>query len=165
MGWLTRTGILSVAFAGTLVAAACGAGDDVPNTVKLAGTPIPTATVAPTPIPICNPPSPVSVPTNFPPEIPLSELFVPWSVETTPNLRIIGRIEDLSRDSLTLQSLLEPALLGQLKQQFEVSTDPGPNGGYMLTAPDGRTGEFLTYPIAECPGQIELFYDLYWVTG
>ena len=162
----SRIEALSLALGATLVlGAACGAGNDVPDTVKLAGTVIPTATVAPTPAPICDPPSPVTVPANFPSEIPLSEQFVPWSVQTTPHLKVVGRIEDLSRDSLTLQSVLEPTLLAQLKLQFEVSTEPGPNGGYILTAPDGRTGEFVTYQIAECQGQVELFYDLYWVTG
>ena len=167
MGWLTRAGILSVAMVGALfLASACGGGgDDVPGTVKLAGTPIPTATVAPTPVPVCDPQSQLAVPASFPPEITLPTTFVAWSVETTPHLRVIGRVRDPSKPSVEVQLLVEVALVAQLKLQFKVGTEPGPNGGYVITAPDGRQGEFLAQPIEECQGQVELFYDLYWVTG
>ena len=73
--------------------------------------------------------------------------------------------DEASKPSVEVQLLVETALVAQLKLQFKVGTEPGPNGGYVITAPDGRQGEFLAQPIEECQGQVELFYDLYWVTG
>lgn len=153
-----------VIIAALILSAGCG-GDDVPGAVKLAGTRIPPATVPPTPTPICDPPTVVTVPTSFPPEISLPRFFVPWIVETTPHLRVLGRLEDARRDSLAFHLLLEPALVDQLRLQFQIGEEVGPNGGFVLTAPGGRTGEFVMYPIAECPGQVELLYDIYWITN
>lgn len=150
-----------------LFAAACGGGgDDVPDTVRLAGTPIPTASAEPTPAPVCDPPVALPVPANFPPEVRLPTSMVVWRVITTPHLRLEGRVVDPTLDSASAQRNVDQGITAALRfEGFTISDKPGPLGGYLFSAPDGRMGEYLGIPIDECPGQVELIYELYWVTG
>ncbi len=149
-----------------LLAAACGSADDVPDRVKLAGTAIPTITPSPTPVPVCDPPAALPVPANFPVEVRLPTTIVVWSVQTTPHLRLVGRVRDPNTDSRSAQQAVDTGILLALKfEGFEIGADPGPNGGYVFTAPDGRQGEYMGIPIPECPGQVEMIYELYWITG
>jgi hypothetical protein len=158
--------LLLVTLGVAALAAACAGGDDVPARVRLAGTPIPTATPQPTPAPVCEPPVALPVPANFPAEVRLPTTIVVWSVETTPYLRLVGRVSDPTIDSYAAQQAVDTGIIQALQfEGFEIGADPGPNGGYVFTAPDGRRGEYLGVPIVECPGQVELLYELYWVTG
>jgi len=148
--------------------AACGSGgDDVPDTVRLAGTVIPTATPEPTPIPVCDPPVALPVPANFPVEVRLPETIVVWKVITSPHLRLEGRVRDPSVDSVTAQQAVDLGITEALKfEGFTISGTPGPNGGYVFSADNGgRMGEYLGIPILECPGQVEMIYEVYWITG
>ncbi len=164
----SRRAVLAIGLIVTVaITAACGGTkNDVPDAVKLAGTAIPTVTAEPTQAPVCEPTTPVTIPANFPPEITLPQVFVPWSVETTPHLRVIGRVQDpAGGNSADVQAVIEPQIVAALRTKFEIASTPGPNGGYVISLPDGSKGEFLATPVEECPGQVELFYDIYWVTG
>ncbi len=161
-----RLGFAFLAVAMLALAAACGEGDDVPDTVKLAGTVIPTATPEPTPIPVCDPPVALPVPANFPPEVRLPLTIVVWKVITSPHLRLEGRVRDPNVDSSAAQQAVDIGIVAALRfEGFEIGDEPGPNGGYVFHKDNGgRTGEYLGVPIPECPGQVEMIYEIYWIT-
>ncbi|MBI5290122.1 MAG: hypothetical protein HY873_14200 [Chloroflexi bacterium] len=140
--------------------AACGSGgDDVPDTVRLAGTVIPTATPEPTPIPVCDPPVALPVPANFPVEVRLPETIVVWKVITSPHLRLEGRVRDPTVDSITAHQAADLGITQALRFEGFTLSLPGPNGGYIFSADNGgRRGEYLGLPILECPGHVEMIY-------
>lgn len=154
-----------------MIAAACGGGASDTSTdggPKLAGTPIPTVPL-PTPTEtVCSPPTPMTLPADFPAEIPVPPDYQVWSVTESPYLTVVGRTtppvspeRDEVPHGVVAQSLLD-ILVGR---GWRPSINKGIDGlDYNVTAPDGRVVHFNALNKPECFGSVQLTYDLKWIT-
>jgi hypothetical protein len=153
--------------------AACGGGGSgtTAGVPELVGTEIPTAVQPPPTPPTCAPPANLSLPSAFPNEVRsiVPPDFVVWSVQTSPNLIVVGRSmpsNDTGKNE-PLYGILAAdirskvtALGWPLRINVQVSlTDT------TATAPDGRVLHFFTGEQVDCPGQVRVVFDLQWIKG
>jgi hypothetical protein len=149
------------------LAAGCGDGDGGGGGgVKLAGSPIPTVSPLPPTPTICAPSTALTLPASFPKEIPVPEDYVVWAVETAPSLHVVGRTTppvgpgDAPHDRVA-------SALGQkmAARGWRVQLNPNVDGlDYDITAPDGRVLHTNALNKPECGIDVQLTYDLRWVT-
>ena len=142
------------------VALLAGCGDSKSARPTLAVTPQPTATAA-----ICEPTAAISLPSNFPPEIPLPNNLVVFRMGTTPSLHIVGRVP-ADQSSAAPHGLVAFDIVQQMQKagwrpQLNTQVD---GADYDLIAPDGRDLHINAIPVPACK-QVELAVDAKWITG
>lgn len=151
-----------------LVAACSGdGGSSLRGAPTLRSSPLPTVEPpSPTP-PICEPGESVAVPENFPSdEVPIPPDFVGWEVTTEPHLRLVGTVSPPEDVSLPPHGVAIRPIVDLLRGQgWTPMLNPRVSGqDWDLTAPDGRVLHVNASVMPECPGQVRLTYDVYWVT-
>lgn len=157
-----------VLLAGAAAFASCGGnGDDDFDVVPtLAGTPIPTAAIEPSPTPVCDVAAPLPVPANFPADVRLPPDYKIASIETAPHLKVVGRATPPQPKKGTVASELAVSMQDALRSRgWALTLNPRTAGqDYTLTAPDGRTGHFNVQIVPGCPAHAELLVELFWIT-
>lgn len=152
------------------VVAACGGGDDEPDLPDIAGTPIPTAVLSPTPAPYCGPEQSLSYPQSFVDAgIPVPELKLE-SVETTPHLKFVG-ISDpriaVDRDERVPPTQFIASLMarGLQRKGWDVRALNVNSTSFEFSMPDGRTGTTVVIDLFECPPNVRVTVETPWITA
>ncbi len=166
----SRRLLTTVAALLVMLSAACGGGGKSANNGApvLAGTEIPTVSPVPATVASCAPPQQLALPANFPREITVPPDYVIWSVETTPHLRVVGRVTPpASPTSEVPKGVVADAILAEATAGgWQLRLHQGPEAlDYDFTLPDGREGNFTSGTAPGCPGQVILTFDANWVTG
>jgi hypothetical protein len=146
--------------------AACGGDDDDGRPiVRISNSPIPTVTAAAPTAVICEVAEPQALPANFPADIvPVPPDFVASTVETEPYLRVVGRVTP-PPDERPTHIVVSDALNFILGRTFELQLQPRVEGmDWNFSHSDGRRGHYNARPVTGCFGQVEIVFDLEWVT-
>lgn len=150
--------------------AACGGGKDTGRSVipTLAGTPIPTVSPVPPTAAVCTPPEPLTLPANFPSEIPVPPDMTVFSIKTTPYLEVIMRVpppRDPGRNEPP-HGIAADAIVSRLSQAgWRAAFHDRVDGlDYDITSPEGHVLHFNSLPRHECSGAVQLTFDVKWVT-
>jgi hypothetical protein len=148
--------------------AACG-GDDTPALPTLAGTPIPTLFISPTPTPACGTSSPQPLPAAF------AENRVPsipgWlidRIETSPHLLVSGIADPIVNPrEPDPHVVVAGTMLDNLTDEgWSVSQPQARVTAFEFTHPDGRAGAFSTERTDRaCGTRVRLTIEMRWVTG
>jgi hypothetical protein len=151
------------------VSAACGGGKDTgPSLIPtLAGTTIPTVSPVPPTAAVCTPPQPLTLPANFPSEIPVPPDMTVFSVKTTPYLEVIMRVpppNDPGRNEPP-RGIASYAIVSRLNEKGWTATlhDHVDGLDYDLTSPEGHVLHFNSISRPECSGVVQLTFGVKWV--
>lgn len=153
---------------GMLFAAGCGKkANNSPVGATLAGTDIPTVSPVPPTAAVCTPPELLTLPANFPSDIPIDPNRVVFSIRTQPYLQVIVRVTPPVDPAVNEppHGVAADAVLQRLNQAgWKAQLNPRINGiDVNLTNPDGRVLHFHSIPRPDCPGVVELTYDVQWI--
>ncbi len=156
---------------GAITLAACGGGskksDPNAGLPVLGGTAIPTTSPVPPTEAVCAPAQPIDLPASFPKDVPVPDGYTVFRVTTSPYLHVVGRLTPTASRSNPPKGIVADAIVRSLvTHNWSTHLNIHEDGqDYDFTNPDGRVGHFLSAPVAGCTGQVELTYDLKWVTG
>jgi hypothetical protein len=149
---------------------ACGGGKDTgPSLIPtLAGTPIATVSPVPPTAAVCTPPEPLTLPANFPDEIPMPPDITVFSVTTAPYLEVIVRVPppfDPGRNEPPF-GIASFAIVSRLNEKgWSAQLHDHVEGlDYDLTSPEGHVLHFNSLARPECSGAVQLTFGVKWVT-
>lgn len=165
-----RLAMLAVALGfALLLFAACGTKTkDGPTLPTLAGTAIPTVSPVPPTAAICTPPEILSLPANIPADVTIPPDVVVFSVKTTPFLHLVLRVTPPSNLNINepRHGVVANAILQRLTTLGWIPALNARVDGldYTFKHTDGRTFHMNAISRKECGDQVQLTYDLPWIT-
>jgi hypothetical protein len=153
---------LSIALSG------CGGSDETDatsGTPALRNTPIPSVAIAPTATPVCDPPAASAMPANFPADVPVPPGYKVDAVETAPHLKVEGRVLPPPAGKIPY-GVVSDALTDNLTSRgWRLERLPQGDGITMqFTGADGRSGTYHVLPVVGCTAEVQLTYELDWIT-
>lgn len=151
-----------------LALAACGGNDDTSatsGTPVLRNSPIPTIVLTPTAAPMCEQPAASSMPATFPADVSVPPGFKVDVVETAPHLKVQGRVVPPGDGRAAYGTVFDALLDNMSELNWTLARDgEGDGAKATFTAADGRSGTYHALPILGCPQEVQLTYELLWVT-
>jgi hypothetical protein len=151
-----------------LAFSACGGGDETDATAgtpALRNTPIPTVVVEATATPVCDPPAASSMPANFPADVPVPPGYKVDAVETAPHLKVVGRVIPPESRTAAYGTVFQAILDNMISQGWSAQRESGGDGARISFQDNqGRTGRYSALPVLGCTREVELTYELDWIT-
>ena len=139
-----------------------------PTIPTLSGTEIPTVSPVPATAAICTPPEILSLPANVPADVTVPPDIVVFSVKTTPFLHMVLRVTPPSNLNINepRHGVVANAILQRLTTLgWTPQLNPRVDGlDYTFKHTDGRAFHLNAIPRKECGDQVQLTYDLPWIT-
>jgi hypothetical protein len=150
-------------------AACSGSKDTGPSLIPtLSGTTIPTVSPVPPTAAVCTPPQPLTLPANFPSEIPVPPDMTVFSVKTAPYLEVVMRVSPPSDPGKNEppHGIASDAVVSRLNAKGWRATFHNHVDGldYDLTSPEGHVLHFNSISRPECSGVVQLTFGAKWVT-
>jgi hypothetical protein len=149
-----------------LASVACGAGNDGPRDVRLAGTPLPTATpVPPTPA-VCDPEQTVPLPSSIPADVAIPPDYVVYEVDQDRYLYVRGRVHPPASETLEPYEVLEASIIDNMRGawSFTAISLIGESTYSFRNDADRREGRFSARVVEGCPEHVDLIWEFYWIT-